>query len=378
MNPKERLWTAWNFREPDRVPIEMFLTPSAKGLPGADEILAFQENEADNFRGVTGFDWGFMGLDSDYREEVIEDQPGNYWRVRRTHITPAGEFTAITRHTYTDRDEGDPSDYHWEKRFIETLDDFRRMALARRERRVFDLEAYNRGCREIGSRSLPIVGHFHPLGTLVRNSNMAEVYIWLLTEEKLARAFLERCTEQICDSLHALQDDPLTDPLVLKTCALEMLIPPWMGMKQFNRLVFPYDQRVNEQIHALGGKHFAHCHGNSGGFLERFADMGIDAVDPLEPPPYGDNDLAAAKRQVGGHMLLCGNIPSQVFYLDSFAPGDVRNLVRQAIETGAPGGGFTLRTTGSANVGNGKNRAQKIKAIACGLEMIAAWREFGV
>lgn len=29
-------------------------------------------------------------------------------------------------------------------------------------------------------------------------------------------------------------------------------------------------------------------------FLERFADMGLDAVDPLGPPPYGDNDLAKA------------------------------------------------------------------------------------
>lgn len=202
MDAKERLWTAWNFREPDRVPMEMFLTPSAAGLPGADEILSFQENEADNFRGVGGFDWGFMGLDSDYREEVVEDLPGQYWRVRRTHATPAGEFTAITRHTYADLEEGDPSDYHWEKRFIETVDDFRRVALADRNRRGFDLEAYNRGCREIGSRGLPITGLFHPLGALVRNSNMAEVYAWILTEEKLTEAFLERTTEQVVDSIH--------------------------------------------------------------------------------------------------------------------------------------------------------------------------------
>jgi hypothetical protein len=105
--------------------------------------------------------------------------------------------------------------------------------------------------------------------------------------------------------------------------------------------------------------------------------MGLDALDPLEPPPFGDNDLARAKRQVGRRMLLCGNIPSQAFYLDSFKVDDVRDLVRRAIDAGAPGGGFTLRTTGSAHIGNGKNRAQKAKSIQCGLAMIEAWREYG-
>lgn len=45
---------------------------------------------------------------------------------------------------------------------------------------------------------------------------------------------------------------------------------------------------------------------------------------------------------------------------------------RRAIAEGAPGGGFTLRTTGSAHIGNGKNRAQKAKSIQCGLAMIEA------
>lgn len=58
MDSKSRLLQAWRFEEPDRVPIEMFLTPTAcvMDLPGAAEILAFQEHEADNFLGVPGFD----------------------------------------------------------------------------------------------------------------------------------------------------------------------------------------------------------------------------------------------------------------------------------------------------------------------------------
>jgi len=370
MNPKERLQTAWRFAEPDRVPLEMQLYPPARGLPGADEIVAFQENEASNFCHVPGFAWGFMGLDAAYDEEVIEDVPGAFKRIRRRQRTAVGPFTAVTQHFYGD---GDPNDYHWEKRYVETRDDFERLATAERRIRPFDREAYNRGCRDAGERGLPCTGLFHPLGTLVRNSNMAEAYAWLLTEEGLVLRYLEACTEQIVASLLAAKGAELADPIVFMTYALEMLIPPWLGMDHFDRLVFPYDRRVNEAVHAVGGRHRAHCHGNSGAYLERFADMGIDGVEPLEPPPYGDNDLADAKRRVGRRMLLSGNIPSQAFHLSDFKIDSIRDLVWRALDAGAPGGGFTLHTTGGA-VGNGKTREQCIRCIDCNRTIIEAWR----
>ncbi len=150
---------AWKFEEPDRVPLEIYLYPAAKDLPGADKILEFQKNEADNFMGVPGFDWGFMGLDTSYSEEVIEDVPGIFKRILRTQSTPAGKFTAITRHIYGD---GDPNDFHWEKRFIETIDDFKRMVKTGRIIRPFNSEQYNKECANVGKRGLPCTGLFHP------------------------------------------------------------------------------------------------------------------------------------------------------------------------------------------------------------------------
>lgn len=380
MKSKERMWKALRFEEADRVPIEMFINPRAleMNLPGAAEIHAFQENEADNFLHVPGFDWGFLGLATIYSEEVIEDVPGEFKRLRRIHSTPAGEFTGITKHNYEDLyGNGDPEDYQWEKHYIETPDDLRRLAEAPRGICPFNPEAYNEACRKLGDRGIPIAGLLHPLGTLVRNSNIEEAYTWFFCEQDLVEMFLERCTAQICDSLSAVRKEELADPIIFKTYALEMLITPWLGMEQFNQWVFPWDKRVNEAIHLLGGKHFAHSHGNTGKFLERFADMGIDILDPLEPPPYGDNDLAEAKRLVGNRMVLTGNIPSQAFALDSFQVESVGDMVKQTIMTGAPGGGFFLRTTGSAYVGSGKTREQRIKSIKCGLAMIETWREFG-
>ena len=80
------------------------------------------------------------------------------------------------------------------------------------------------------------------------------------------------------------------------------------------------------------------------GFLDKFAEMGVDAVEPLEPPPYADVDLAEAKRRVGDRVLLGGNIPFQAFPF--MTPDEVRTLVRDALRVAAPGGGLALRTTG--------------------------------
>lgn len=380
MKSKDRMWKALRFEEADRVPIEMFINPRSleMKLPGAAKIHEFQVREANNFSGAHGFDWGFLGLDNVYSEKVIKDVPGEFKRILRTQTTPAGEFTGITKHNYEDLyGDGDPNDYHWEKRYIETPDDLRRLAEAQRERRPFDLAAYNQACRKLGDRGVPVTSLLHPLGTLVRNSDMEEVYTWFFGEPRLMEMYLERCAEQVCDSLSAVQKETLADPLIFRTHALEMLIAPWLGMEQFNQWVFPWDKRVNDTVHSLGGKHFAHSHGNTAKFLERFADMGIDVLDPLEPPPYADNDLADAKRRVGDRMVLTGNIPSQAFALDSFQVESTRDMVKRAIGDGAPGGGFFLRTTGSAYVGSGKTREQRIKSIQCGLAMIDAWRQFG-
>lgn len=374
MDSRERLLKVWSFKEPDRVPIHMYLSPSADGLPGADRIREFEQNEADNFRGVPGFDWGFLGLDAEYREEVIEEVSGKFKRIRKVYNTPAGEFTAVTRHNHDDLDKGD---FHWEKRYVEDLGDLKRLAGAGRNLRPFDSDGYNMECVEIGGRGLPCTALFHPLGNLVRYSNMDMMYMWLVTEEKLITQYLESCVEQVCGSLLAIKDVALKSQLVFLTHALEMFIPPWMGKEHFKRLVFPFDKKINDAVHAIEGRHRAHCHGRSGEFLEIFADMGIDALEPLEPPPYGDNCIKDAKRRVGGRMLISGNIPSQVCYLDSFRPDDVRPLVKRAIEEGAPGGGFTLMNTGSGHAGNGKTREQGIKSIECNLALIGAWREFG-
>jgi len=371
MDSESRLLTAWSLREPDRVPIEIQLAPAAHEFPQAERILEFIENEADNFFHLRPADWGFCGLKTSYHEEVIEDVPGDFRRIKRVHITAAGEFYAITKHNYNTLS---PNDFYWERRYIHTLEEMRRLAEAPRASIPLDKETFDAEIHDIGNRGLYLVGLLHSLGYLVRNANLQEVYGWFLTEPEIMHRFLERANGQVAETIEAMGRAGI-GPYFTVT-AHEMLIPPWMGPRMFQEFVFPYDKMVNDTIHRIGGRLRIHCHGNCMAYLERFSEMGVDAIEPLERPPFGDVDLREAKRLVGDRMLLSGNIPSQSFLFMSRE--QVRQSVKEAISAAAAGGGFTLRpAAGSAGTNSVQDAEQMIKYLDNIEAYIEAGLEFG-
>ena len=340
-------------------------------MPECRRIVEFVDNEADNFLLVRAADWGFFGLPVEYSEEIIEDVPGEYQRIRRVYRTEVGEFHAVTRHLYPHLDS---SDYRWERRYITTFDEMVRLAEAPRTTCTLLLQEYEEDVESVGNRGMPIVGLMHPLGLLVRNADMQEVYGWLLTEPSVMRHFLESTNTHVRDTVLALGKAGLAP--WFGTCAHEMLIPPWMGMRHFDEWVFPYDKLVNDAVHAIGGRCRSHCHGECMDFLERMSEMGVDAVEPLEPPPFGNVNLREAKRQVGDRMVLSGNIPSQEFC--RVRPDKVRQWVKDAVAVAAAGGGFALRTTGGhSGVNVDLDRSQLLKIIDNVEAYINAALEFG-
>jgi Uroporphyrinogen decarboxylase (URO-D) len=372
MNSRERLETAWSLKkEPDRVPIELLITPVAGELPEAKSVNEFIETGADNFHEYSDIDFGFFGLEAAYKEEVIEDIPGNYYRLKRIYETPAGQFHAITKHYH---DELNPEDYHWEKRYIHDLDDMVRLAGAPREKIILNKKGYDGFVAQIGDRGLPLIFLQHPLGKLVRNANMEEVYGWFLSEHKLVHSFLERTNEQLAGAVMDMGASGIGP--YYKVVAHEMLLPPWMGKDLFDEYIFPYDKYINDTIHNFGGKLRIHCHGNCIDQLERLSEMGVDAIEPLEAPPLGDVDMAVAKQLVGDRMLLSGNIPSENFI--TMTKKDVRKCVKDVIRVAAPGGGFTLRTSGYlAGTGSCKSKEQLKKVLINIQAYIDAALEYG-
>jgi len=340
MTHRERLETAWAFREPDRVPIELSIAEHARRHPCAERLNALIAEHADNFHGVAAYDWGFLGWPAQRSERVIERRPGQFTRRERIIDTPAGRFAAVVREPDY---PGAPPDYHWERRFIRSPDDLRRLLeVAIPPRSHVSRAEFDRDVARIGETGIPTVGLLHPLGTLVRNATLEAVYGWFHTHGDLLHRLLEVANAHVVGAVEAMLSAGIGPTFVV--FAHEMLIPPWLGPALFDEFVAPYDRAVFDAIHRGGGRVRAHCHGRIAAWVERFADLGIDAIEPLEGPPHGDVDLAEAKRRVGDRMLLSGNIASPWFA--EWSPREVERAVRDAIRAAARGGGFTLRTTG--------------------------------
>jgi len=81
-----------------------------------------------------------------------------------------------------------------------------------------------------------------------------------------------------------------------------------MSPALFDRYVAALDKPLIDLIHNAGSRVWVHCHGKMTPVLERFVNMGVDVLNPIEPPPMGDITLEQAFARVGRRMGLEGNI----------------------------------------------------------------------
>lgn len=119
-----------------------------------------------------------------------------------------------------------------------------------------------------------------------------------------------------------------------------------LGPAGFDALVAPWDAQLVALMHRHGAIAYYHNHGDVSAYLETFADLGIDALDPLEVPPYGDVDLADAHRRIGHRVCLVGGL-DDMEVLETRGEEEVRRLGRAHLEAVGHVGGFCLGGTAS-------------------------------
>ena len=87
-----------------------------------------------------------------------------------------------------------------------------------------------------------------------------------------------------------------------------------------------------------------HCCGYERALVEMAAnESDLDLINPLEPPPMGDCDLAEVKRTFGKKLALMGNLHTTKVMLHG-TPEAVRDAAKWCIDVAAEGGGFILST----------------------------------
>jgi len=113
---------------------------------------------------------------------------------------------------------------------------------------------------------------------------------------------------------------------------------PMISPALFHEFCFgPMRDRV-QHVRAQGKQVILHNCGNNRPLMGQFIEAGIQCYQSLQTIP--DMELGALKRDFGRHMTFWGGMALETLLTGT--PGDCRQGVRRAMETGAPGGGFIL------------------------------------
>jgi uroporphyrinogen decarboxylase len=112
----------------------------------------------------------------------------------------------------------------------------------------------------------------------------------------------------------------------------------------FRQLSLPTLQEVTRLCKNAGIPSQIHCCGPEYDLVKIAAEESdLNSINPLEPPPMGDCDLAKVKREFGNKISLMGNLHTTEVMLRG-TPQKVIEESKKAIEAAAEGGGFILST----------------------------------
>lgn len=163
--------------------------------------------------------------------------------------------------------------------------------------------------------------------------------IGLMTDAAKAHAILDRLTENCLAwalALAARGADAIDH-------SSAFVAAPFLSRTLYKEFVMPYERRVNEALKAAGCVVYTHSCGRIADRLDLIVGTGTLGIDTLDPPPLGDCDLAAAKRDFGDHIFFKGNINS-VAILDYSTKEEVLAEATRPLKIGKPGAGYILST----------------------------------
>lgn len=113
---------------------------------------------------------------------------------------------------------------------------------------------------------------------------------------------------------------------------------PLISPNMFRRYCMPFMSERVGNVRDRGQQTILHNCGNNRPLIPMFIEAGVQCYESLQSIP--DMDIAGLKRDFGDKMCFWGGVSLEV--LIQGEPEDVRLCIRQAMEKGAPGGGFIL------------------------------------
>ncbi|HSW44481.1 MAG TPA: uroporphyrinogen decarboxylase family protein [Phycisphaerae bacterium] len=342
MTSRERLLTALRRGTPDRVPVTIYEhAPLGDGWanvePSYAPMLDLERQYGDSFVRAPIDVPVLLGDPNSVRGQDETSADGS---LVKTNIidTPKGQLRWVTRR--------DPSQMTWWQiePLIKSDEDIERVLSMPDGPNTVDADKLKTLEQKVGEDGILLFSLGDAIGHVVGLFDFEDFIMRAYTDDGPIRALLAKAQTQVMRAIQAIGS-------VVKDTAIRLWGPEYCGAPlmspqvYFPKYVLDLDKPATDLIHATGNFSVIHCHGRLDAILELIADIGADALEPIETLPMSTADvtLADVKRRIGHRMCLMGAVQSLT--LEQGTPERVRQEIREAIEAGAPGGGFVLLPT---------------------------------
>jgi hypothetical protein len=398
VSSRDRLRTALNHREPDRIPLDFGSTPVTGihvtcvaalrdyyGLPrgpvkvrepfqmlglvdddlreamGVDVTGVFSRKAKFGFPAEDWKAWNFRGLDvlvpAGFRTRTESNGDILIYPEGDETAAPSGRmplgsafFDCIIRQPEIDDAKLDPAD---------NLEEFGPISgedLAHIERSVRAAQASGYGvAATFADTSFGDIANV-PAPSLKNPKGIRDVAEWYMSTRS-RRGYIHTVFERQCEigianlaRIHDRIGDAVDAAFICGT-DFGTQTSAFCSVATFRELWFPYYKRVNDWVHAnTAWKCFKHSCGSVERFFESFIEAGFDIINPVQCSATG-MDPGELKRKYGSRLVFWGGGVDTQNTLPFGTPQQVREEVLRRCEIFAPGGGFVFNSIHNLQAG---------------------------
>jgi uroporphyrinogen-III decarboxylase len=340
MSGRERLLRVFRQQETDRMPIWLWgVDPMFKSSRPSWESLyeLVDKYELDIMRGWSPRPKPAPSPNPPPPPERMQSDHLDMWENHNIMKTPKGDLTQI----YYAPKDGSPG--YVKKDYIKTAEDAEKwLSLPHHivEPNI-ETESYSELLQKTGDRTILMVGIGEAMYSIEAMMGSESFGFFLMDERELLHEMIRRTYEQIENVVKYYLAHDVGD--YYGWVGPELCIPPLASPKDFREFVFKYDKPIIDLIHDAGKLAWIHCHGDMKPVLLDFVEMGLDCLNPIEPPPIGGLTLAEAKKLINGKMTLDGGVENGAF--DLLEPDEMERVVEETVAMGKPGGCYIFGQT---------------------------------
>jgi hypothetical protein len=187
----------------------------------------------------------------------------------------------------------------------------------------------------LGEAGIVMLDTWDPLLRVADLFEMGEFTVFALTENGLMHRALEKIAAWLLPRVEATSE--ALPGRLWRICGSEYASPPYLPPRLFEEYSVRYVRPMVAAIQRWGGYARIHCHGRLRDILDLIAATGCDGLDPIEPPPQGDVEMAYVRRRHGRQMVLFGNL--EIADITNMPTARFRSKVERALREGTDGEG---------------------------------------